>query len=342
MTTPTLRSVQFRREREASWKELEALLARAESAGLARLGSDELVRLVELYRATGSSLSVARAISLDRNVLEYLERLTQRAYIVVYAPRRRFLGAIANFFARDFPRRIRGLRVHLAITIAVLVASVWMGERVVHSDPDRFYSFVSEEMAQGRGPHSEPAELLEILERKTDPSDDLSLFASVLLSHNAQIGLLSFGLGFLGGIPALVLVLTNGLGLGAFVAIHERTGIATEFWAWVLPHGVTELFAMCLCAAAGLSVGQTLLFPGAFRRWEALAHAGRNAATIVVGAVALFVVAAALEGFFRQLVTSLPVRFSVASLSLVLLVLYITRVGRMDDSASAEGGEGDR
>jgi hypothetical protein len=62
-----LRSVQFRREREASWRELEMLVDKAGKKGLRGLGADELTRLPHLYRATLSSLSVARAISLDKN-----------------------------------------------------------------------------------------------------------------------------------------------------------------------------------------------------------------------------------------------------------------------------------
>ncbi len=328
----TLRSLQFRKEREASWQELEGLLSRTGGAGLPKLRNDEIVRLVELYRAAGSSLSVARAISLDRNVVEYLEGLTQRAYLVLYAPRRRFLGAIAEFFTRDFPRWVRRLRVPLTLTITVFLAGILTGNRIVHGDSERFYSFVSQEMAQGRGPHTEPAELLEILKGDPESAGELSVFASFLLSHNAQIGLLSFGIGFLGGLPALILVLVNGLGLGAFVAIHERAGLGLDFWAWVLPHGIPEMFAMCLCAAAGLSVGQALLFPGPYRRWDAVTRAGRRSATLVVGAVALFMLAALLEGFFRQLVTSTTVRLVVATVSFLAVVGYFGFVGRGSDS----------
>ena len=326
-----LKSYEFRKEREASWLELEGLLARAESRGLGSLRAEEIVRLVELYRATSSALSVARSISLDKNVLVYLEGLSQRAYLVVYSPRRRFLGAIGQFFRRGFPRLVRDLRFHLLVTIVVFLGSVLAGNRLVMDEPDRFYSLVGAEMAGGRGPHSDPAELLEILEQRITEGDQLSVFASMLLSRNAQIGLLSFGLGFLGGIPAIVLVLVNGLGLGAFVAIHDMAGIGREFWAWVLPHGVTEMFAMCLCAAAGLRVGQSFLFPGSHRRWQALARDGRKAATVVVGSVALFTIAAIIEGFFRQLVTSIPIRLSLAAGTAVLLVVYFTWVGRGEE-----------
>src|SRR6185369_6097951 len=59
-----MRSVEFRKEREATWQALEALIATADKDGLRTLGAEQLARLPHLYRATLSSLSVARRISL--------------------------------------------------------------------------------------------------------------------------------------------------------------------------------------------------------------------------------------------------------------------------------------
>src|SRR6185436_16992672 len=62
----TMRSVEFRKEREATWQELEELIAAADKRGPRALGAEQLARLPHFYRATLSSLSVARSISLDR------------------------------------------------------------------------------------------------------------------------------------------------------------------------------------------------------------------------------------------------------------------------------------
>ena len=54
-----LRSYEFRREREKSWRELEKLIARANSSGIRSLSATELNRLPALYRAAASSLNAA-------------------------------------------------------------------------------------------------------------------------------------------------------------------------------------------------------------------------------------------------------------------------------------------
>src|ERR1700712_375267 len=109
MTAPafTLKSAQFRSEREEAWRELETLLMRVESRGLRNLTAGELNRLPVLYRGAASSLSVATAISLDKNLLDYLTALVGRAYICVYGAKRRPEEAVAEFFQFRFPWVVR-------------------------------------------------------------------------------------------------------------------------------------------------------------------------------------------------------------------------------------------
>ena len=75
-----LKSREFRKGREEGWRELEDMVRRVERRGVHSLSLDELQRLPILYRAALSSLSVARTIALDRNLLLYLENLALRAY----------------------------------------------------------------------------------------------------------------------------------------------------------------------------------------------------------------------------------------------------------------------
>ena len=82
-----LRSSEFRKGREAGWRELEGFIKEVERRSLLALSVEELQRLPLLYRSALSSLSVARSIALDRNLLLYLENLCFRAFLIVYGPR---------------------------------------------------------------------------------------------------------------------------------------------------------------------------------------------------------------------------------------------------------------
>src|SRR5215813_6659804 len=97
-----LKSTQFRRAREAGWLELEGLVETVEKRGMRTLTPDQLQQLPLLYRSTLSSLSVARAIALDRHLLLYLENLALRAFLAVYSPKTDLLEA-GGHFLRAFP-----------------------------------------------------------------------------------------------------------------------------------------------------------------------------------------------------------------------------------------------
>src|SRR5262245_32715031 len=190
-----MKSLEFRREREASWIELEGLIARVEEASLSALSAAELSRLPVLYRATLSSLSVARAISLDANVLEYLESLAARAYVCVYGAKRPAAEAAREFLAVRFPATVRRLRRHLALSVALTLLGTLTGLGLTATDPNRFYALVDESYAQGRTPASTTEELRQVLYDNKHPVDMLGAFAMYLFTHNARVGMLCASLG---------------------------------------------------------------------------------------------------------------------------------------------------
>ncbi|MDL2226310.1 stage II sporulation protein M [Deltaproteobacteria bacterium OttesenSCG-928-M10] len=325
-----LRSAEFRRGRESGWRQLDELVTRIEKNGVSSLSADEAQRLPLLYRAAMSSLSVARSIVLDRNLLLYLENLSLRAYLAVYGPRVGVMFCLRRFFREGFPQAVRNMRWHLAIVLAVLLVGAIAGFLLVQNDPSYFHLFIPEDLAGGRGPESTAEEL-----RKTElfapwPGfvETFVVFANTLFQHNTMVGIFAFGLGFALGIPTLFLVLYNGLVIGAFLAIHARVGLLVDSLAWLSIHGVTEILAILLCGAAGLVVGEKILFPGRLPRLESLAKYGREAAGVAAGAVALFFIAGFLEGGFRQLINNTPGRFAFALLTAAWWLYYFTLMGK--------------
>lgn len=97
-------TARFRAEREADWEEFDRLLTRLEKGSARALTDEELLRLPALYRATLSSLSIARATSLDRAMLDYLEGLSLRGYFLLYGVRESTGARIGKFFREDWPR----------------------------------------------------------------------------------------------------------------------------------------------------------------------------------------------------------------------------------------------
>lgn len=328
MSAVTLKSREFRQERESGWRELEELIGIARTMGIRALSNDDLRRLPLLYRAALSSLSVARAIALDRALVAYLDNLALRAFLVIYARQLPVVDSIREFLARSLPRAVRGMRVHVALALGMLALGIVSGFALVNHDEGWFSVMVPAGMAQGRGPASTRAELLRVLSTQSQSGSALLTLANYLFSNNTLVSLLLFGLGFMAGIPTLLLTLGNGLMLGAFLALHYHRGLLGEFTGWVSIHGVSELGALTLFAAAGLKLGELVLFPGEHTRTDALSLYGPRAGEVAVGGVVMLLVAAVLEGVFRQVIASTDARLAIGAASLLLWTLYYVRAGR--------------
>ena len=332
-----LKSLQFRREREKGWRDFEKLVEAAERGGLGALTPHELARLPTLYRASLSALSVARSISLDRDLESYLEALCGRAYLIMYRPRRNFLQAARHFLLAGFPRALREIWRALLVSTLIFALGVGVGYLETRRDPERYFDFMDRGLAQGRGPESTREELRKVLynekedgEGAEDDDSGLLLFAAYLFRHNASIGLAAFALGGLAGLPVFFLIFNNGSTLGAFVALHQEKDMLFELMGWLLPHGVTEIFAILLCGAAGLHMAHAILFPGRRRRSDALREAGRRGGALAMGSVLLFVIAGLIEGIFRQRVQSDLVRYLVAGTSALFWLGYFLLAGRSE------------
>ena len=337
--TVALRSAEFRKGREQGWRWLDYMVSRVEKKGISSLEPEEVRLLPLLYRSAMSSLSVARGIALDRNLLLYLEDLALRSYLVVYGPRTGLFQNIRDFFMKGFPQAVREVRWHIFIVFTVLMAAIIAGYVLVMSDMGYYSVFVPEGLADWRSPGVTAEELREKELFAPWPGfvQTFIVFANFLFTHNSVIGILAFSLGFAFGVPTIMLVAYNGLGIGAFIALHADLGLTVDCLAWLSIHGVTELLALVLSGAAGLRIAELIIFPGRLPRLESLSRYGRRAAGIAVGAVGLDFVAAILEGGFRQLINNTPGRLVFALMTALVWLYYFTRAGREGEDGRVDG-----
>jgi uncharacterized membrane protein SpoIIM required for sporulation len=320
----TLKSAEFRRTREQSWVDLEKLIGITERKGVRALAPDDLQRMPQLYRSVLSSLSVARAIALDRALLLYLESLSLRAYLALYSPRIG-LGEAGRQFLRAFPAAVISARWHLLIAFLAFAVGIGAGFWLTVGDESWFTTFVPPWLSGGRGVASTRASLLngEIFAPWPGFAVSLGIISNYLFSHNTVVGILSFSLGLFAGVPTVLLIAYQGLMIGAFIALHYDRGLTVDFLGWLSIHGVTEISALLLFGAGGLVLAEKMLFPDRYSRVDSLALHGRRAAEIAVGAVMMLFVAAILEGEFRQLVASTPWRFVIAAATAVGWLTYL-------------------
>lgn len=333
---PLVNASRFRAAHEAEWERLDHLLTRIEKRSVRALSEDDILALPLLYRSALSSLSVARETSLDRALATYLEQLCTRAYFQLYGVPDTALRQIGRFLARDWPISVQALwRETLAcllLTIAGVVAGWWL----VSTDPSWYYSIIPDAMAGGRDPAAS-AETLRATIYGNKEGGALATFAAYLFTHNSQVAIFAFALGFAFTVPTVLLLVYNGLTLGAMLALFAGKGLGFNFLGWLTIHGSTEMFAIILAGAAGMKIGTAVAFPGRDARTEAAVIAGRGAAVAMAGVVLMLLVAGLLEGIGRQTVQSDALRYGIglAALTGWLAYYYLPRRREGDDALVA-------
>jgi uncharacterized membrane protein SpoIIM required for sporulation len=325
----------FRTAHEADWERLEDLVTRIEKRSIRALSDEDILALPLLYRTTLSSLSVARDTSLDRGLIVYLEQLCTRAYFQIYGVQTSAWRQLGHFFARGWPKAVQALWRETLVCVLLTVASAVVAYLLVRGDPSWFFGIIPEGLADGRDPSASAETLRGTLYDRHD--DMLATFATYLFTHNSQIAIFSFALGFAFAVPTVLLILYNGLMLGAFFAVFAAKGLAFNLGGWLMIHGTTELFAINIAGAAGLRIGTAIAFPGRDSRTDSAVRAGRSAALAMAGAVVMLAVAGLLEGIGRQTIVDDTARYLIGTIMLTGWLAYFYMPRRDEDGAILRG-----
>lgn len=317
------------------WEELEQLVARARHS-IRSLSPDELARLDVLYRRVTIHLAQVATRTRDVMLLRYLNELAAAAHSVIYLPPRSGRAATAWGFMRDgFPRSVARLWRYHAAALALVLLGAAIAYVAVQDDPTAAYALMPEQ--EFRQPGSSREQLLDILRHGRDQQSGAKfLFASFLFGHNLKVGLLCMALGALAAVPSVLLLIYNGMILGAFTAVHHGSGIYGEYWAWVLPHGVTEITAVILCGGVGLHLGHAVVCPGRYSRGERLRQAGAEAFRTMLGVALMLAVAALLESYLRQSHLPSAARLTVAGVTFLFWAAYFAAGARLEAAAQRE------
>jgi len=295
-----------------------ALLARAERMRVRGLAFDELRDLAALYRQHAARLAAARDRDADPELIRALNGLCVRAHAVLFA-------GSAQRDQRPWPLALRDAlgqtwRAQVAAW-TLLFAGMLIGGGLAWRDPNAVHALVPAAMGYSGDALdrlvASPAARQRFLAAQEMPVGHKAVFGSFLFSNNTRVGLLALATGMLAAVPTVILQLYNGMLLGAFSSIFLHDPWPIAFLAWILPHGIPELTAICLCAAAGLQLGAAVAAPGRHGRAAALRAAVPPAMVLFAAAVPLFVVAALIESFVRQSSWGPWPRLGVAALCLL-------------------------
>lgn len=277
--------------RQPSWKELDTLLKKAETRGWKALDANEIRQLASLYRSTAADLARARTHAVGDLVIQDLQTLATRGYSQIYqGSRRQEWQAIGAFYRWGFPAVVQQSRGYIALATSLFVVAGLVAWWLSWRDPSFLALVVPEpmiEQVRDRG------------ELWMGSIVGIEPFASSnIMINNIKVSFAAVAGGMTGGLFTTFVMLLNGVLIGSVGTLVGQNNLAFPFWAFVFPHGALELPAIFLAGGAGFLLARALLFPGTYRRSEALKLYGAQAAQLVYGIIPMLIIAGIIEGFF--------------------------------------------
>ncbi|MEQ1825859.1 MAG: stage II sporulation protein M [Pirellula sp.] len=310
-------------QRRQGWVELERMCDALQSSRFPfqKKGSD-VSRFSALYRAACTDLAMADQYQLPPTTVEYLHRLVGRAHSQLYRSRQFPVHRWTHYMTVIAPQSIFRdpcVKVAFVVFFGLFTLSAILAW--------------SENRVPGYAERILGSEQIEQLETNFDRPlkgnfDQYVLMSGFYIKHNTSIGLQCFALGPL-VLPSLCALGYNGVVLGASFGYMTRAEVdqGDVFFQFVTAHGVFELTAIALSAAAGLRLGVGLFATGGLRRIDSFRLNAERSLPIIMASVVLFIMAAFTEGFVSP--SPLPYFFKAtyAIMSSSLLMYYFVVLG---------------
>ena len=306
------------------WGKFAARLAEAQRGGLRKLGEDGVRDFVSDYRELTSDLARLRTAVRGREADEvfYLNRLVSGGHNLLYRRRAILLQEVVNYLFVQVPREIRASALPILLAVALVFGPATIAYVAVVRNPAVASTFV-------------PPGMLDRAEdgvRRAQNGDgyipDPQLFrpvmATSIITNNVQVAIAAFAFGITAGVLTVWILLSNGVSLGAVFGLYASKGIGSLLLAFVAPHGVLELAAICIAGGAGFLLAAALIVPGTRTRRMALVENGQRAIRLVAGAATLLVAAGSIEGFVSPIEWwPIELKLIVSAMTVVALYVYL-------------------
>jgi len=309
-------SNQWLAKRRPYWDRLNRLLNQAAAGGVRQLSRAELRETALLYRQVASDLSTLRQDSTARAYAELVNELLARAHHIIYSSRRKGFLKIYFFLRDDYPALVQRKIRYVLASLAITLAGAALGSVLTLARPQFMRHMLGPQMV----------DTIEQHKMWTEPVVSIAPAASGwIMTHNLTICFIAFAGGIVFGLGPIWIMFVNGLLLGVTGVACQQHGMSVGLWSFVAPHGSLELPSIVLSGAAGLRLGQGVVFPGLYRWRDSIALAGAEGTRLVAGIIPLLIIAGSLEGFFSPSGAPVWLKFTVGGCLFALLLAWLFR-----------------
>lgn len=282
-----MREAAFLRQNADRWKQFEELLAGGRSAN-----PDQLA---DLFIQLTDDLAYARTNYPKSNTTQYLNGLARRVHQAIYRNRKERKGRFFLFWKQELPLLMLNVRRELLYSFLIFAVSVTVG--VLSSSRDTSFArlILSDSYVNMTLENIEKGDPLGVYKRESE----VGMFLYIVW-NNVMVAFMMVGMGLFLSIGTVWLLFRNGVMVGAFQYFFIERGLwkVSALTIWI--HGTLEMTAFVVAGAAGLVLGNSILFPKTYSRVESFMRGAKRSMKMVIGLVPIITAAGFLESFVTR------------------------------------------
>ena len=265
-----------------------------------------------------NDLGYSKTFYPHSKVTQYLNGLATRIYLGIYRNKKEESSRILRFWKTELPMVVRkyhreilySFLIFLLFGIIAAISAAHDGTFVRQILGDRYVEMTEENIARG------------------DPfgvyknGDQLGMFMAIAV-NNIQVSFVVFVGGLFLSMGTVYQLFKIGMMVGSFQYFFFSKGLGWKSILVIWLHGTLEISSIIIAGAAGLVLGNSILFPGTHQRLYSVKRGGKDGLKLMIGLVPIIITAAFVEGFITRY-SNMPmwISISILSASLVFIAWY--------------------
>lgn len=305
-----MREAAFIKQNKTRWEEFEKVVKSPQQA--------QPDRLAELFIQVTDDLSFARTQYPDSRTTRYLNDLASKVHLEIYQNKKEDKNRFITFWKDELPAVMYEVQKPLLYALIIFLVSGIIGAvSTQHDDTfvrlilgDSYVNMTLENIKSGNPTNVYAGE------------NELQMFFKITW-NNVLVSFRVFVFGIFASLGTGLFLFYNGLMVGTFMMFFFREQQLDQALPVIMLHGTIELSSIVIAAAAGFTMGNSLLFPGTYSRIDSFKKSAMKGLKIVMGLVPFFILAGFIESFItRYAFMPVSIKALIIGLSAILMVYY--------------------
>jgi uncharacterized membrane protein SpoIIM required for sporulation len=275
--------------------------------------------LAAAFIAITDDLAYAKTFYPKSNTTKYLNGLAAGFHQSIYKNKKEKTNRFITFWRYELPLMFYKYRKPLLYSFLFFIVFTMMGVLSARYDSNFIKLILGDDYVNMTNSNIAKGDPFGVYKQGSS-----SLMFIQIAANNVKVDLIFFVLGIFFSVGTLFVSLQNGIMLGSFQYYFFAKGLGWQSILVIWIHGTLEISSFIIAGAAGIILGNSLLFPKTYTRLESVKTGARDGLKISIGIIPIILTAAFFESFITRH-TEMPawLSISILTISLLFMIWYV-------------------